>query len=89
MTPLHADDDMGQAAHDAAMFASGLDFNLLAASSPNLTRAQRAAHLRKALRQWQPLCRAMATLAMASPVSSTQAETEDANLRDWIEGKAA
>lgn len=85
---VHAPDEMGVAAHEAAMFASGLDLLLLAASSPTLDRAKRADALRKALRQWQPLCRAMSKLGMVAPGASTQAEADDGQLRDWIDDRA-
>lgn len=88
MIDLHARDDMGEAAHEAAMFAHLLDYRLLAAASPRLSRQQRVAALRKALGQWPKLCRAMAKLAATSPTTTQQAEAEDCALREWIEAQA-
>lgn len=86
---LHAPDPMGEAAHDAAMFASGLDFHLLAACSPNLSREQRAAALERAYRQWMPLCRAFAKLFEVAPNTAARAEHHDGMIRDFIEAKDA
>lgn len=42
MTQIHAPDRMGKAAHHAALIVAGMPMDLLAASSPNCTREQRA-----------------------------------------------
>lgn len=85
MSPLHAPDQMGTAAHEAAVFASGLDLLLLAASSPTLDRTKRAEAARKAQRQWFSLVRAMSRFSMTAPTASQQAEADDAQMMDWIE----
>lgn len=80
---------MGEAAHEAAMAVHLLDYRLLCAASPTLDRASRAEALRKALRQWPILCRAMSQLAMTAPATSSQAEADDTTMRDWIEARVS
>lgn len=70
MIQLHAPDSMGQAAHKAAMHASGLDLDLLAARSPDLDRSQRAAGLERAFVKFYALARAMAELEQAAPATA-------------------
>lgn len=88
MTQLHAPDEMGEAAHEAAMAVTLLDFRLLCAASPTMDRAKRAEALRKALRQWPIICRAMSKLSMTAPATSSQAENDDTVMRDWIEARS-
>lgn len=88
MIELHAPDRMGKAANDAALALHLMDFRLLCAASPTLSREERAEAVRKALRQWPVICRAMSELGMAAPGASLQAEADDQQMRDWIEGRA-
>lgn len=88
MTQLHAPDAMGEAAHNAAMHASGLDFRLLSAASPSVDRTARADALRKALEQWPALCRAMSELQAAAPNIYRQAQAYADGIKDFVEHRS-
>jgi len=81
----HANDQMGKAAHDAAMLASGFDFALLGAASPTTTRELRTANLERALTIWPALCQRMAILEACAPNTSRKAYDQAAKLRDVVE----
>jgi hypothetical protein len=85
MTPLHAPDAMGEAAHDAAMLASRLDLRLLIAASPNAERKERADALRQAFEQWTYLCAAMSELEASAPTVAAQARERTDRVRDFRE----
>jgi hypothetical protein len=85
MTELHAPDPMGQAAHQAAMFATKLDVDLLTAASPTAAKDVRAAAIERAFRKYLPLVRAFTELQNAAPNAFRQAHTEDANITDFRE----
>jgi hypothetical protein len=86
--PLHAADQMGAAAHEAAQFAHLFQYRLLAAASPSLDRAKRAMELRRALEQWPKLCRAMGKLQEAAPNIAREAHEADARTRDFVEARS-
>lgn len=87
MTPLHASDPMGAAAHRAAMLVARMDFRLLAASSPTMDREQRAQALSLFFAQWPKVCRAVAELEATAPTAASQGYAEDAKATDFIEGR--
>lgn len=89
MTQIHAPDRMGKAAHHAALIVAGMPMDLLAASSPNCTREQRAEALVRVFKAWPKICRAMADLQAAAPFANQIGLDEDAKLLDFIERRLA
>lgn len=87
MTALHAPDAPGEAAHAAAMFASVLAFNLLAAASPTVSMEQRLAALERLFTCWPPLCREMKRLEDAAPQRSAAGYALAALLADFADSK--
>lgn len=80
--PLHAPDKMGRAANKAALMVTGLDFKLLGAASPNLTREQRSENARKAFSQWEALRRSMEALEAVAPSAAAAGQADADSLRE-------
>lgn len=89
MTDAGPPDRMAAAARKAAVCDTRLGFHLLAASSAEVTREERAKHLERAFRIWRPLARAMSELEQIAPNAARQAAEDDAKAQDFIQGRAA
>lgn len=87
MTPLHAPDPMGKAAHKAAMLASKLDFKLLGAASPTMTREERSESLIRFFDQYRAFTRAVADLEATAPNAAREGYERDAKTQDFIEAR--
>lgn len=84
-TPGH----IRQAANEAALAVSGLDFDLLAAASADVDAADARRYLVAAFTKFRPFLRAMKALEDAAPASARAGYEADDRARDFAEERAA
>jgi len=88
MIPRPAPDPMGQAANDAMISVSGLDVLLAVASSPNVTRAVRAAAATTAFAKYRQVVRAFTALEAAATNAAAAGYERDDRAMDIKENAA-
>lgn len=82
-------DPMAEAAREAAMMVTKLDFKLLGAAAGGLSRPERMELLASAFQQWAALCRRMSALEQIAPNSAQLGYARDRQAQNVIEGGAA
>lgn len=74
-----------QKARDAAIHVSALHFQLLAASTPTVTRADSRNHITRAFTSWEALKRRMEELSELAPNCSSEGKAAAEVLREIAE----
>lgn len=89
LSPRPAPDPMGKAAQAALLAVTRLDFRLAIASSPNVTRQERADALALAFQQYRQIVRAFSELETVAPNAARLGFEADDRARDFAEERAA
>ncbi len=84
-----AQDPMGLAAQAALLAVTRLDFRLAIASSPNVTRQERADALALAFQQYRQIVRAFSELETVAPNAARLGFEANDRARDFAEERAA
>lgn len=74
-----------QKARDAAIFCDALRFQLLAASTPDVPRAEAVERITRAFSIWPSLTKRMAELSELAPHSARQGQDQADRIRDVAE----